>query len=75
MIVCGVAKTARVEGDGRDPRGIEVGEGDGLTQAQEARAREEGIARRIHDQAREDRAGVGQSERPADEPEADATTV
>ena len=51
VIVCGVAKTVVIEGDGRDSRGIEVGEGDGLTQAQEAGAREEGIARRIHDQA------------------------
>ena len=43
------------------PQGIEVGEGDGLTQAQEARAGKEGIARRIHDQGGE--AGQCWSER------------
>ncbi len=53
----------RVEGDGRVSRAVGVGEGDGFTQAEEARPREQGIARRVHDQAREDRADVGQVER------------
>src|SRR5262249_51830960 len=52
-----------VEGDGRDSRGVQVGEGDGLRQAQESSARQEGSARGIYDQVSENRAGIGQSVR------------
>ena len=62
VIVCGVLEHGRIEGDLRVSRGIGVGEDDGLRQAQEAGSREERAARRIHDQAGEDRAGVGQIE-------------
>src|SRR5262249_18491134 len=51
-----------VEGDDRVPRGGGVGEADGLAQAQEARARGDGIAGRVHDQGREGRAGIRELE-------------
>ena len=57
VIVCAVLNTWLSKVICRVSRAIEVGEEDGFRQAQEARSREE-AARRIHDQVREDRAGV-----------------
>ena len=64
-----------VEGDGRDPQGIGLAKAMASRRLKRPCAREEGIARRVHDQAGE---GPGQcwSDRTnGDKPGTDATTV
>ena len=63
VITCGVANTASSKLMFELPAGTGVGEGDGLAQAQQPRARGEDIAGVVHDERREDLARVRQLER------------